>query len=91
MGRTNDAWLRRHAVMIASQLPEDPNDAERVLELALELVNGFMRPHAGPEMAQDRVLAFRGLPASPNRSASSSVNPTGSPYQSQSVVKPGTA
>jgi hypothetical protein len=38
-------WHRRHAIMLASQLPEDPEDALAVLRLATELVTGFM---AGP-------------------------------------------
>lgn len=51
-----EAWLRRQAVMIASQLPENPDDAERVLTLATQIVNGFLRPHGATEMAQDRFL-----------------------------------
>jgi hypothetical protein len=35
-------WHRRHAVMLASQLPEDTTDALIVLRLALELAEGFL-------------------------------------------------
>ena len=42
-------WHRRHAVMLASQLPENPEDALAVLRLATELVTDFL---ADPEPAQ---------------------------------------
>jgi hypothetical protein len=35
-------WHRRHALMIASQLPEDHNDALAVLCAAIDLVQGFL-------------------------------------------------
>ena len=35
-------WHRRHAVMLASQLPEDTEDALDVLRLATQLVTGFL-------------------------------------------------
>ena len=35
-------WMRRHAIQIAAQLPEDPNEALAVLELAKQLVRGFL-------------------------------------------------
>jgi hypothetical protein len=35
-------WHRRHAVMLASQLPEKTEDALAVLRLATELVTGFL-------------------------------------------------
>jgi|1185.fasta_scaffold53357_2 hypothetical protein len=38
-------WHRRHAIILASQLPEDTEDALAVLQLATELVTSFM---AGP-------------------------------------------
>ena len=37
-------WQRRHAVQIAAQLPENLDDAIEVLELAKQLVEGFLRP-----------------------------------------------
>ncbi|WP_409188787.1 hypothetical protein [Bradyrhizobium sp. RDM4] len=35
-------WHRRHAVMLASQLPEETEDALTVLRLATQLVTGFL-------------------------------------------------
>jgi hypothetical protein len=37
-----DAWQRRHAIQIVAQLPEKSEDALMVLELAKELVQGFL-------------------------------------------------
>lgn len=54
-----DAGLRRLALQIAAQLPPDANQAERCLLYAQELVASYLRPRNGPEMPQDRVLAFR--------------------------------
>lgn len=44
MGGTNqkDKWLRRQAVQIASQLPEDPSDAINVLRYAHDIVERFL-------------------------------------------------
>ncbi len=41
-----EQWQRRHAIQIAAALPDDVTDALQVLELARELVAGFL---AGPE------------------------------------------
>jgi hypothetical protein len=51
-----ETWHRRHAIQIAAALPETTEDAEIVLELARELVIGFMRQAAGqrPERRLDR-------------------------------------
>jgi hypothetical protein len=49
-------WHRRHAVMLASQLPEDTLDALIVLRLATELVEGFLAGSDKPEPA--KVLTF---------------------------------
>lgn len=38
----NDGWQRRQAVQITAMLPEDTNNALLVLELAMELVTGFL-------------------------------------------------
>ena len=49
----SDAWHRRQAVAIASTLPEDIADAKIILQLTMELVDGFLseakltRPAAG--------------------------------------------
>ena len=37
-----DAWHRRHAIQIVAALPEASEDALVVLELARELVEGFL-------------------------------------------------
>jgi len=33
----SEAWLKRQALQISAQLPDDPNDASRVLRLAQEI------------------------------------------------------
>lgn len=38
------AWHRRHAIQIAAALPEDKQDALIVLELARQLIEGFLYP-----------------------------------------------
>jgi hypothetical protein len=43
-----DTWLRRHAIQIAAQLPEKPEDAILVLDLARQLVEDFLKPQAAP-------------------------------------------
>jgi hypothetical protein len=91
MEMPDDAWLRRHAVMIASQLPEDPDVAEKVLRLTLELLEAFIRPRNRLEMAQDRALRLVGCSGPSRSSASSRDSLAGSPNHSQSVVSPGTA
>ena len=51
-----DGWARRHAVQIVSALPDDAGEALLVLELARELVSGFMvgRPLQRPALALER-------------------------------------
>ena len=39
---SNDRWLRRQAIQIASQLPEGRDDALAILRYASELVTGFL-------------------------------------------------
>jgi len=54
-----EAWLRRQAVQIAAQLPEDPDDAMAVLELTKTLVETFLKAPPQADLALDRsVLAF---------------------------------
>lgn len=50
----SDGWRRRHALQIVTQLPENHDDAIAVLELARELVDGFL---VG-EKSDHPVLAF---------------------------------
>lgn len=49
-----ERWLRRHAVQIVAQLPEDSNDALMVLELARTLVESFLAPQ--PVLEADRLV-----------------------------------
>ena len=61
----DNAWRRRHAIQIVAQLPERPEDALAVLELARELVQTFLvqdRDRA-PGKPNSAVVAF---PASSN-------------------------
>lgn len=37
-----DAWHRRHAIQVAASLPDGIEDALLVLELAKQLVEGFL-------------------------------------------------
>jgi hypothetical protein len=50
-----DSWHRRHAIQIVAALPEDADDAIVVLDLARQLVNGFLREDQRPEVALERV------------------------------------
>jgi hypothetical protein len=43
---TSEAWQRRHAIQIAAALPENVEDALIVLDLARELVKGFLAGEA---------------------------------------------
>lgn len=51
-----DVWLRRLAVQIAAQLPDNADDAAAVLRIAQEIVDNYMRDTA--PQAQARVLPF---------------------------------
>jgi hypothetical protein len=53
-------WRRRHAIQIVAQLPEGTEDALAVLELAKELVEGFLQGHQAraPLAAPAEVLPF---------------------------------
>jgi hypothetical protein len=44
-----DAWHRRHAIQIVAALPETVEDALMVLELARQLVEGFLAGPRRPE------------------------------------------
>jgi hypothetical protein len=44
-----EAWHRRHAIQIAAALPETVEDAIIVLELAKQLVEGFLATPQRPE------------------------------------------
>ena len=52
-----EGWHRRHALHMASQLPENRVDALAVLECLKELLDGFLDParaFSRPEEAQER-------------------------------------
>lgn len=54
---SQEAWHRRHAIQIAAALPETTEDALVVLELAKQLVEGFLaglQAVQRPEPALDR-------------------------------------
>ena len=42
-------WRRRHALTLASQLPDNPADALVILDLVRELVVTFLQPGVMPE------------------------------------------
>lgn len=65
MKKVDHNWRRRHAIQIVAQLPEDTEDALMVLELAKELVDGFLRGRQAraPLAEPAGVVAF---PASAN-------------------------
>lgn len=52
----SEAWLKRQALNIVAQLPEEPEDALAVLAYAVELVSGFMKPRKVPEKRQGAVF-----------------------------------
>lgn len=58
-----ESWLRRQAIQLAAQLPENPEHAMRVLELAEMLVRDFLTTQAAGERLPGDVVRF---PASSN-------------------------
>jgi len=50
-------WRRRHALTLASQLPDDPADALVILDLVRELVVSFLQAGA-PEPAKAPVVTL---------------------------------
>ena len=55
---TVEAWHRRQAIQIAAALPENREDALIVLELARELVEGFLY---GPQRPAEPLERERGV------------------------------
>jgi hypothetical protein len=49
-----ESWHRRHAVMLASQLPDNTEDALSVLRMAIQLVEQFLAE--GEEPAKRSVV-----------------------------------
>jgi hypothetical protein len=50
-------WHRRHALTLASQLPDGRDDALAVLECVRELVTAFLRAD-GPEPAKAKIVTL---------------------------------
>lgn len=59
----DDLSFRRHAVQVVAALPEDTADALKVLELARELVAGFLSGNypAAPALDREALDRERGL------------------------------
>ena len=53
-----EADLGRLAVQIAAQLPVDPDEGIKCLQLAIKIVEQYMMARKRPEMPADNVLAF---------------------------------
>ena len=53
---SSDAWHRRHAIQIVSALPESTEDALLVLDLAKQLVEGFLADpqRSAPPLERER-------------------------------------
>lgn len=60
---SDNGWKRRQAVQIVSQLPEKPEDAMEVLELAKLLVQSFLM-ETQPTLVLERTAEVRAFPAS---------------------------
>lgn len=86
----SEAWLRRFALHIGAQLPENPKDARKVLEYVTELMDGFITARSGPERDQGAVFPLRRSSTAESPSTSSTGIPRVSPSQSHIGVKPGT-
>jgi hypothetical protein len=66
----SEAWLKRQALSICAQLPENSDDALKVLAYSVEIVNKFMMPgkvpHKAARKAQGALLSLVGTSASPS-------------------------
>lgn len=49
-----DAWLKRQAINVVAQLPDDPADAIAVLKHAERLVRTYLAPDLPPELTITR-------------------------------------
>lgn len=61
-----EAWHRRHAIQIVAQLPEGTQDALMVLELAKELVEGFLSAGQARTPLSEPSASVIAFPASTN-------------------------
>jgi hypothetical protein len=59
----SEGWQRRHAIQITAQLPEDPQEALTVLELAKTLVESFLLERQ-PVVVRERCAGVVAFPAS---------------------------
>jgi hypothetical protein len=57
-GVSHDRWLRRQAIQIAAQLPENRSDAAGILLYARELISGFLSG-ADSRQSVDSVADYR--------------------------------
>jgi len=69
MSGNDNNWHRRHAIQIVAQLPEGTQDALMVLELARELVEGFLQNSQRAALAE--VVDFTGAATALRASANS--------------------
>jgi hypothetical protein len=51
------AWHRRHAIMIAGQLPDNPKDALLVLQATRELIEQFLLGQGGEASSSSAAAA----------------------------------
>jgi hypothetical protein len=65
MGMSKDCALRQLAARVAAILPEDRNDAARVLQLSGEIYSAFIQPAKRPRLASSNNLVS--LVGSPER------------------------
>jgi hypothetical protein len=80
MPTDNKAALRRYAVQLAAQLPEDGEEAREVVGYMLELVDTFLHRSYPQATTGHAVLPFRTSPeASSKRLASANGSPSGLP------------
>jgi hypothetical protein len=68
IAREKAEWLRRLALGLSAQLPDNAEDAKAVLDCVRDLVENFLYPHAAATVMvadgdQDRVLPFAATPA----------------------------
>jgi hypothetical protein len=76
----SSGWIRRQALNIASQLPEEADSAREIIALVQRLIDFFDVPDPPPDTPGDQaVLRFPGGPNSPRRRASSTGRPSGLP------------
>lgn len=61
MGGKGEAWHRRHALSLVSQLPENAEDAAIVLAYMRDLVEDFLVPDRQPGSALGARAALAGL------------------------------